>query len=394
MTVAASAVTTADAGPIADAVTPWWLDTGPGPSATGVSLRLPSRLDATAVTAAWDAVHALASGATAQGPVVLDASGVDYCDGAGLALLASIGARDDATGVVRVDGLRERFRALLDRLDALDVRPCPVAETAPAGLVEVTGEQAAVVLKEAAGQLEFIGAVTRELALAVVRPGRVRWGEVLAVAREAGANAVGIVSLLAFLLGLILAFESAVPLRRFGAEVFVANLLGLALLRELGPLITAILLSARSGAAFAAEFGAMKVNQEVDALVTMGLSPLRFFVLPRVIATAFVAPLLTAFANLVGLIGGAVTMLAFQIPMSAFWRQVLGAVHLGDLVIGLVKAAIFGIVIAAAGCFRGGQTASGAGAVGRATTSAVVTCIVLLVVIDGAIALVLYAVGL
>jgi phospholipid/cholesterol/gamma-HCH transport system permease protein len=369
-----------------------WLQAG-APEADGRRrVRLPTRLDAEVVADAWRPLHALGEAASPTAPLILDAGGVERCDGAGLALLVSVAPQREASDV-SVEGLRADLRALLDRLVELDL-PAPAADAPTPSFVESTGDRTALLLDAAAAQFEFIGSVTRGLLVALRRPTSVRWREVVAVAREAGANAVGITSLLAFLLGLILAFESAVPLRRFGAEIFVANLLGLALLRELGPLITAILLSARSGAAFAAEFGAMKVNQEVDALVTMGLSPMQVFVLPRVIAGAFVAPLLTAFANLVGLLGGVVTMLAFQVPVVTFWRQLLGAVHLTDVVIGLAKAVVFGAIIAAAGCFRGGQTGSGAGAVGRAATSAVVTCIVLLVVVDGAIAVVLYALGL
>src|SRR5258705_325002 len=136
---------------------------------------------------------------------------------------------------------------------------------------------------------------------------RVRWRDVWLICEKVGADALPIVALISFLLGVILAFQSAIPMKKFGAEIFVADLIGLAMLRELGPLMTAILLAGRSGAAFAAEIGTMKVNQEVDALTTMGLDPVRFLVTPRVIAAVLMTPLLTLFADLVSLIGGLMT---------------------------------------------------------------------------------------
>jgi phospholipid/cholesterol/gamma-HCH transport system permease protein len=182
-----------------------------------------------------------------------------------------------------------------------------------------------------------------------------------------------IVALISFLLGVILAFQSAIPMKKFGAEIFVADLIGLAMLRELGPLMTAILLAGRSGAAFAAEIGTMKVNQEVDALTTMGLDPVRFLVTTRVIAAILMTPLLTLFADLVSLIGGAMTLQSFSIPFVTFIHEMAG----------FVKSFVFAILIAGIGCLRGLQTSAGASAVGDAATRAVVSGIILLVIVDG-----------
>src|SRR5262249_52346940 len=157
-------------------------------------------------------------------------------------------------------------------------------------------------------QVSFIGETTAALTHAMVRPASVRWRDVWQICERAGVDALPIVSLISFLLGMILAFQSAVPMKRFGAEIFVADLLGLAMLRELGPLMTAILLAGRSGAAFAAEIGTMRVNQEVDALTTMGLDPVRFLVTPRIIAALLMTPLLSAYSDLIGVLGGALTM--------------------------------------------------------------------------------------
>jgi len=205
-----------------------------------------------------------------------------------------------------------------------------------------------------------------------------------------GADGLPIVALISFLLGLILAFQSAVPMRRFGAEIFVADLIGLAMVRELGPLMTAILLAGRTGAAFAAEIGTMTVNQEVDALTTMGLDPVRFLVTPRIIAALLMTPLLTLFAMLVGMLGGALTMQSFAVPLVTFLKEVDSAVTPTDFMAGFVKTFVFAILIAGVGCLRGLQTAAGASAVGDSATRAVVSGIILLVVVDGIFAVVYF----
>ena len=181
----------------------------------------------------------------------------------------------------------------------------------------------------------------------------------------------------------------AVPMKRFGAEIFVADLIGLSMLRELGPLMTAILLAGRSGAAFAAEIGTMRVHQAIDALTTMGLDPVRFGVTPRVIAALLMTPLLVLFANLVGLIGGAMTMQSFSIPIVTFLKEVDSAVTMTDFLAGFVKSFVFAMLVAGIGCLRGLQTGAGASAVGDSATKAVVSGIILLVVVDGIFAVAL-----
>ena len=162
-----------------------------------------------------------------------------------------------------------------------------------------------------------------------------------------------------------MAFQAAIPMRQFGAEIFVANLIGLSMLRELGPLMTAIILAGRSGSAFAAELGTMKVNEEIDALTTMGIDPVHFLVVPRVISAVLMTPLLALFSDLLGLIGGAVVLLSLGFPLITYINQVLSAVAFGDLLGGLVKSFVFGILVAGIGCLRGLQTKTGASAVGE-----------------------------
>ena len=209
------------------------------------------------------------------------------------------------------------------------------------------------------------------------------WGDVLDIATEAGANAVPIVLLIGFLMGVIIAFEIGLVAQNFGAVIFVVDGVGIAMLRELGALMTAIVFAGRTGAAFAAQIGTQKVNEEVNAISTFGLDPIHFLVLPRLIASMLVMPLLTVLADIVGIFGGALVMATFDIGFRQFHNQLLGAVTAGDFVLGIVKAAVFGLTIAAVGCHRGLATGAGAVSVGLSATSAVVTSIVLIVVIDG-----------
>jgi phospholipid/cholesterol/gamma-HCH transport system permease protein len=182
-------------------------------------------------------------------------------------------------------------------------------------------------------------------------------------------------------------------MRQFGATLYVADLLGISITRELGPLMMAIMFTGRSGAAFAAELGTMKVNEEVDAIDTMGLDPVRFLVVPRLLAGIAVAPVLAVFSDVIGIVGGAAVMPAFGIPVIAYANEVLAATTITDFAGGIVKSFVFGVVVAGVGCLRGLQTRSGAAAVGLSTTSAVVTGIVLIVVVDGIFAMVYYYLG-
>ena len=191
-------------------------------------------------------------------------------------------------------------------------------------------------------------------------------------------------------MGIIIAFQSAVPMQQYGAELFVADLVGLAILRELGPLMTAILLAGRSGAAFAAEIGTMKVNEELNALTTMGLDPVRFLVVTRILAAVLMVPLLTLFADMLGILGGALTMISFNIPILTYLREVDSLVDIKDLWAGLAKAPVFALLIAGVGCLRGLQTQTGASAVGISATRAVVSGIILIVVVDGIFAFIYY----
>jgi phospholipid/cholesterol/gamma-HCH transport system permease protein len=353
-------------------------------------LRLAGRLDAYSIAGVWH--DALAALAAAPGrAIVIDASGVDYCDGAGIAMLIDLLRQPRAANAqVSLSGLRPEFQALLAQFDPAAMQVPVIPHVTRINVIAEIGRAAAITGRDIRAQVAFIGETTTALWYAAKNPARVRWKDVWYTCEQVGVNALPIVALISFLLGIILAFQAAVPMRQFGAELFVADLVGLSILRELGPLMTAILLAGRSGAAFAAEIGTMKVNEELNALTTMGLDPVRFLVVTRILAALLMMPLLTLFADLIGILGGALTMITFNIPIVSFLHEVDSLVDVKDLLAGLAKAPVFAVLIAGVGCLRGLQTQTGASAVGISATRAVVSSIVLLVVVDGIYAFVYY----
>ncbi len=359
-------------------------------------LRLSGTLDIGAVEQAWgplrERVRVLAREA-GDGVLRVDVSGVEFCDGAGAALLHALQQDAAVSGAsLEFDGAGHIIEEQLVPYRELE-EVTPMRGDGRSGWRDRAVEAVGQVGRAGWEQMAFIGELGRALARALWHPRQVRWSDTLRVAEAAGFRALPIVSLIAFLLGVILAFQSAIAMRQFGGEIFVANLVAVSLFRELGPLMMAILLAGRSGAAFAAEIGTMKVNEEINALQTMALDPVRFLVVPKVLAGILVAPLLALYANLIGLLGAGLVLQGFGIPWVAFFNQVTGAVSLSDLFSGLFKAAVFGLLVASVGCLRGLQTGNGAAAVGSSTTSAVVTAIILIVVFDGLFAVLFYHLG-
>ena len=352
-------------------------------------LALAGRLDARTLPSIWEMTRRAVADVPAARPVVVDAAEVDYCDGAGAALFVDL-LRHPREGRLEVVNLKPAYETLLKQFDpkALEHDMDPPPPRGPA--IEEIGREAFGLWRDIRVQVSFIGETASALVHAARHPGSVRWKDVWHLCERVGVDALPIVALISFLLGMILAFQSAVPMKRFGAEIFVADLIGLSMLRELGPLMTAILLAGRSGAAFAAEIGTMGVNQEVDALTTMGLDPVRFLVTPRIIAAVLMTPLLTIFSDLVGLLGGAITMQTFAIPFSTFLKEVDSSVNLTDFLAGFVKSFVFATLVAGIGCLRGLQTGAGASAVGDSATRAVVSGIILLVIVDGLFAVAYY----
>jgi len=363
-----------------------------GPRDGTLKVTIDGRLDADTTGMIWRRAVSTIKAANAQN-VVIDAAGIEYCDGAGIALLVQLRELQKRKGGnFEIAGLRPQFAELLNDSSAnfpTETKGMPPRE----GIAEEIGHNTLEVWRDIQVLVSFVGELSVGLIRTLIHPRDVRWRDALSVAEAAGVNALPIVALVSFLMGLIMAFQAAIPLRQFGAQLFIANLIGLSMLRELGPLMTAVILAGRSGSAFAAELGTMKVREEIDALKTMGLDPVRFLVVPRVIAAVFMTPLLTLFADLMGLIGGFVVMSSLGFPLITYYHQVQYAVSYGSLVGGLVKAFVFGILVAAIGCLRGLQTGTGATAVGQSTTSAVVSGIILITITDGIFALVYYYLG-
>jgi phospholipid/cholesterol/gamma-HCH transport system permease protein len=353
-------------------------------------MAIAGRLDSNTTGRIWrQATERL--GAAKARSVVVDATEVDYCDGSGIALFVHLrNLQHKAGGQLEIRGLRPEFQGLLEESDLGDLDQLGSQRRPRTNLAEDVGQAVVGFWEDTRSLIGFVGELVSALGTAAMHPKNVRWRDVVRVAETAGVNALPIIVLVSFLMGVIMAFQGAISLRRFGADIFVANLVGLAMLRELGPLMTAIILAGRSGSAFAAELGTMTVREEIDALKTMGLDPVRFLVVTRVIAAVVMTPLLTVFADLLGLIGGAVVMRSFGIPLVTFYHQVQYQVTYGSFVGGLVKSFVFGILVAAIGCLRGLQTTTGASAVGESTTRAVVSGIVLIVITDGIFSVVFY----
>jgi len=352
------------------------------PGGDAASIVLEGRITAHTAGPVWQAaLDTLAK--NPDRPVLVDASRLEHIDDVGIALLFDLARRERPTAAkVELRDLEPRFASLVAAYDPKDfAQPPKVRERI--GVFEQIGRATAQQVAYAQEMLEFQKACAAAPRSALRGRGAERWVEVLDVATEAGVNAVPIVLLVGFLMGVIIAFEIGLVAQAFGAVIFVVNGVGVSMLRELGPLMTAIVFAGRTGAAFAAQIGTQKVNEEVNAITTFGLSPIQFLVLPRLIAAALMMPLLSVLADVVGIFGGALVMVGFDVGFLEFYYQLLGAVTAGDFVLGIVKAAVFGLAIASIGCEKGLATGAGATSVGLSTTSAVVTSIVVIVVIDG-----------
>jgi len=240
----------------------------------------------------------------------------------------------------------------------------------------------------------FVGECTLAAARLAKNPIRFRWRDCLAEMQQCGAMALPIVGLIGMLVGLTLAYTAAVLLREFGADIYVANFVGLVMVREMGPMMTGIILAGRTGAAFAATLGNMKAGEEIDAFETFGIRSIDFLVLPRIVAVTLMTPLLALYANMLGIVGGLfVASGLLAIPPTAYWVQMQSSVDLSDLISGVIKSITFGGIIGLSGCLRGLQSERSAIGVGRATTSAVVTAILLLVVADAIYAVIFNMLG-
>jgi phospholipid/cholesterol/gamma-HCH transport system permease protein len=326
--------------------------------------------------------------------LIVQAEDVTYCDGAGVALLTEYQRiQQQSQGQTEIVGLQPRFVQLMalfetEKLVAPPPPPGPITN-----FIRNTGMSAAHFGRDFVAQVTFTGEAGVKLVRTVLHPGVLRWKDTLIIAEKAGANAVNITASLGFLIGLILAFQMAAAIRQFGAQVYVADFTVVVLFRELGPLITAIILTSRTASAFAAEIGTMKINEEIDALVTMGLDPVQFLVVPRLVAVICIIPLLTLFNEFFGLVGSWVVMRSWGTPTSIFMERIRYAATLTDFSAGLIKTFFFGALIAGIGCLRGLQTDTGPTAVGDSTTRAVVSGIIAIIATDGIFTIIFYILG-
>ena len=351
----------------------------------GRVLAFSGRLDAEAAASLWPAM----TRAMVDKPNVIDLSGVETMDSAGAILVLRAG---DA---VAVEGGSADVLAVLERnRSALKAAPLPAEAPRDFAPITAFGRTVYGGVQAALSGIAFAGEALVAALRVIFRPRMFRGAEFLRHLDEIGLRAFPLTLLLGFLIGLILAYQSSIPLKRFGAEIFVPNLVGISLLRELGPLLAGVVLAGRTGSAFAAELGTMTVNEEVNALRIMGIDPMVMLVLPRILAGILVMPVLTLLMNLAGLAGMTAVMESLGFPWSAVSNQLQQWLSLGDLMGGLFKSACFGLVIAAIGCRAGLSAGLGPRAVGDAATAAVVGGIVAIVAMDGVFAILFFRLGI
>jgi phospholipid/cholesterol/gamma-HCH transport system permease protein len=292
-------------------------------------------------------------------------------------------------------GLPAGVRRLLELAEAVPEKKGARKEEARSRFFERVGNSAVGVGLSLTEMLRFLGEMTVTFFCLFRMKARFRTVDLLLLIQQAGAQALPIVTLISFLVGVILAFVGAVQLKQFGAQIYVADLVGIAMIREMGAMMTGIIMAGRTGAAFAAQLGTMKVTQELDAFTTMGFSPLEFLVLPRVLALILMMPLLCLYSDFVGVLGGATVGLGMlDLSWTVYMRQTANAITLTDVFGGVFKSSVYGILIALSGCLRGMQCGNSSSAVGDAATSAVVTGIVAIVVACGTFAVVFYVLGI
>jgi phospholipid/cholesterol/gamma-HCH transport system permease protein len=327
--------------------------------------------------------------------VRFDLSQVESIDGGTMALLVqtkwdlqSEGGRCEFVGATG------HVQKILDLYEG-DAKPNRRPTQKPVSAIAQIGQGTYEALIELQLVLAFLGRMILAIGGVIRRPSTGNWREIAPLMNRTGADAVPIVLLINFLIGFVMGFQSAVQLKQFGANIYVADLVGLSIARELGPLMTAIIVCGRSGAAFAAELGTMKVSEEVDALRTMGFGPWRYLVIPRMLALVFVMPILTLLADLVGIAGGLlVGIVSLDLTITGYLNETRNALHMWDIFQGLIKSGVFGFAIGLIACQQGLATSGGAEGVGRRTTAAVVTSLFALILIDAGFTMLFYVLHL
>ncbi len=332
----------------------------------------------------------LAAGGTIA---ALDISAVERMDTVGAWLVTQIA---DSAGA-KVRGANAEGARLLDAVARAAEEPVAIRPEPIFPLLRVTSQVGQTVrdtFGELLGLLGFFGEAIRSTGALVRHPGRIRWAALVTRVEVVGVNALAIIGLMSFLIGIVIAQQGAVQLRQFGLEIFTVNLVGRASVRELGLLMTAIMVAGRSGSAFAAQLGTMKLTEEVDALRTIGVSPMEALVLPRVFATLLMMPLLGFYASMAAILGGGLfCWFGLEIPPLTYTQLLRDIIPMTDLYALLIKAPVFGMVVAVTGCYHGMQVKSDAEEVGRRTTDAVVQGIFLVIVLDAFFAVFFTGIG-
>ncbi|HET6460697.1 MAG TPA: MlaE family lipid ABC transporter permease subunit [Syntrophales bacterium] len=325
--------------------------------------------------------------------LMVDIAGVKYLDSAGtLALFQLEDEQTARSASVTFHGVSDELKGILNLLDKKAHHAPPlVPERKQPNILEQMGKAARMLLDDFFEVMSFVGELIVALIGSLRSPRSLRWNDVLYYMKRAGVDGLPIVGLIGLLMGLIMAFMSSLQLKQFGANIYVASLVAIAMVKELGPIMTSILVAGRSGSAFAAEIGTMIVNDEVNALKAMGFEPVRFLAVPKVLATVIVVPILTVYADLFAILGGLVVgVVGLDLTAYSYIQQTREGVAVFDIVSSMVKSAVFAGLIAGIGCQRGFQVREGAESVGTSTTSAVVSAIFLVIVADSAFAIILH----
>jgi phospholipid/cholesterol/gamma-HCH transport system permease protein len=330
-------------------------------------------------------VERAADGGPRPGRVVFDATALGRWDSG---LLTFLRALRDGMLARNIDfdptGLPEGVQKLMRLAAAVPQRGEARRDAQGAPLLARIGGRWLAFARSAGDAVAFIGEATLALLRLMIGRAQLRVGDLFLIVQEVGAQALPIVALISILVGLILAFVGSLQLQMFGAQVYVANLVGIGMTREMGAMMTGIIMAGRTGAAFAAQLGTMQVNEEIDALKTLGVDPVNFLVLPRMLALIVMMPLLCVYADVLGIFGGFLVGVGMlDISPVQYWNQTLAWLRPGGVLLGITKSAVFGVIIAVSGCLRGMQCGRSAAAVGAATTSSVVTAIISIVVADG-----------
>jgi phospholipid/cholesterol/gamma-HCH transport system permease protein len=314
--------------------------------------------------------------------VTIDGAAVDALDTVGVWVLRRLLEHLRAGGArPRLARFQPQHAKLVELVIQHDAAQPPAPARRP--LLQRIGHRAVDALQQGFALLSFVGETALALGRSLAHPGRLRWRPILHNLQSSGFSALPIVGLLSFLIGIVVAYQGAEQLRRYGANIFVADLIGLSMLREFAPLITAIIVAGRSGSAYAAQIGTMAVTEEIDAMRTLGIPPLDLLVLPKILALSIALPLLTVYADILGVAGGMVMARAqLGVGYGEFLDRMVLAVDVSAYLTGVGKAPVFAAIIALVGCFQGFLTQGGADSVGRQTTRAVVQSIFLVVVAD------------